>query len=344
MNLDGKKGFTLLEVLIGLALSSLVLVGLGNSMHIFIFLPQQSSDKMTAIQDLEQASSWITADANMAQTFTSLSSPQYGRFDWTDRTATSPSSYSVVYYHESGQLMRQESVNDVVQSSNAIARNITGQSDILFQWTPSTYSLAVTVTSSVQGDTSVSTTAYTSTIKTALRYRAEPTVSEPGDVPVYPPPPGSETYFLGVTPTILQGTLASGNLASLQAADQNYFQVTSTSGQNKEVIWHSQSQSMPAPATINGIEVRYTGKSNKNNTSLQFFVVDPNTGDFSTIPASGFTHTAADTVETHSFFLDAPVVSYINQPSIRVVILKIESSASAVYDLYSDYVLFIASP
>lgn len=344
MNNNRQKGFTLLEILIGLALSSLVLVALGNAMRLFIFLPQQSSDKMTAIRDLEQASSWITLDANMTQTFTSLSSPQYGRFDWTDRTGASPVSYSALYYYESGQLMRQESINGVVQSTIAISRNITGPNDILFQWSPSTYALSLTITSSVQGDTSVSTTAYTGTINATLRYLAELTVSQPGDVPIYPPPPGSETYFLGVTPTILQGTLASGNLASLQSPDQNFFQVTSTGGVNKEVIWHSQSQSMSAPTTINDIEVRYTGKSSRANTSLQFFVVDPNTGDFSTAPASGFTHTVADTVETHNFFLDAPVVSYINQPSVRVVKLKIDSSANAVFDLYSDYVLFIASP
>lgn len=344
MNLSSRKGFTLLEVLIGLALSSLVLVVLGNSIRIFTFLPQQSSDKMTAVRDLEQASSWITMDANMAQTFTSLSSPQYGRFDWTDKTGTSLTSYSVVYYHESGQLMRQESVNDVVQSTIAVSRNITGQSDILFQWAPSTYSLTVTATSSVQGDTSVSTTAYTTTVNAALRYRAEPTVSQPGDAPIYPPPPGSETYVLGVSPTILQGTLASGNLASLQSLDQNYFRVSSTGGQNKEVIWHSQSQTMAAPATINSIEVRFTGKSDKNNTSMEFFVVDPNTGNFSTTAASSFTFTVADTVQTFSFLLDTPVVSYINQPSIRVVKLKIGSSADAVYDLYTDYVSFIASP
>lgn len=346
-NLCGKvKGFTLIEVIITVAISGLILGVLGSAIGLFLKTPPQTSDKLEAVRDLDQATLWLTNDSQQAESFTILSSPQYGRFQWQDRSAAPVVAYSITYYYDStnGRLVREEQRDSVVTSTTALARHIAAESDVSFQYTASTYSLTVVITSTVEGTGSIATTTLSRTITTALRPRTDPVVSAPGATPVPTPAPGATTYYVAANPTVLSGTYSSGNAASLNSSDADYYVVDSTGGGIKEAIWWVESQTMTTPATIANIQVRFTGKTDKNNTAMQFYVQDPATGNFSSTPASGFTFTEVDTDRTHFFYLDATVVSYINQPGVRKVKLKVEASANATFTLSTNQVLFIAEP
>ena len=173
-----KRGFTLVEVLIGLALTGLVVTSLAAAFFALTWLPGRPQDTLTALSDLEQVRAWLTRDAAMAESYTPLSSPSYGRLDWTSRTEASPTTYAVTYYYGGGGLWRQEVVGGVGQDPQSIARNIAQQGDVVFAYSPGTLSLVVSVTSTVE-QAGAAPVIQSATYRVLLRPRPEPLVPPP---------------------------------------------------------------------------------------------------------------------------------------------------------------------
>ncbi|MBI2860811.1 MAG: hypothetical protein HYX91_04810 [Chloroflexi bacterium] len=341
-----QKGFTLLQTVIGLAISGVLGTAIAAAIPMFMQLSPQQANKLGVEADLSFARYWINRDANAAESYTALTAPQYGRFTWRDFTGESTVSYNVTYSYDasSDSVIREERQDGVLQSSLPIARKILSQNDATFTWSPSTRRLTVALTATIEDAPGVGDHSRGATIVAALRPALEPTVSTPGEEPVPPPAPGSETYYISGEPTIIYGTLSSGSGSSLHDVDSVYYVVNSaTVGGSKVVSWWAQGENMSAPATISQIEVRFTGKSNKQNVAMEFFVQDSDSG-FPGVAASGFTFTQADTVVTHSFPLDPTALAYVNSLTERRVTLKVQGTTSAVFTLSSDQVLFIASP
>jgi len=63
-----QKGFTLLELLITVAISGLIISSLGSSIYQIITVTQSGNDRMTAIHELQNAGHWVSLDGQMART------------------------------------------------------------------------------------------------------------------------------------------------------------------------------------------------------------------------------------------------------------------------------------
>jgi len=183
--------------------------------------------------------------------------------------------------------------------------------------------------------------ARTATLVAFLRYRGQDFVSPPGMEAVPTPPPGSVAYCPSGAPTIVRGTYVSGDVASLCQADSSFFVIDSVNaGGPEKVVWEAASQTITTPASIGQVQVRFTGKMNKNNVRVDFFVKGPS--GYEDAPDSSFTFPERDVMTTHSFYLNAAKVAYIN--TTRVVEMKMERRTDSNFTVYTDQVLFIVSP
>lgn len=337
------SGFTLIEVVIGLAIMGLLVSPLAATISLALAQTPRDNAKLSVENTQALARYWITKDANSADSYSEGTSPEYGTFAWRDYSGAGAPTCEVTYYYDSGSksLMRREKRDSVVQDTSHVATDIQQAADVVFTWSPSQNKVTVTVTPTVLEASAVGDASRSASVTAYLRHEAEPAVSPPGDVPVLPPPPGSVTYYVAADPTVLTGSYVSGNSLSVRTADTDFYTVnSSTGGGTKTADWEAHGESMASPATINDVEIRFTGKVSRSGVTMQFYVADasgyPATAD------SGFTFTQADTESTHTFLLDVAKVSYIN--STRVVYLKVSGGGSAMFTLYSNQVLFIASP
>jgi len=341
-----EKGFTLLEIVIGLAIVGVLGTVIAAAIPMVMQWAPKQAIKLGVEEDLSFFRYWLTRDANAADSYTSLAAPEYGRLLWNDYNGESTVSYNVTYSYDSASdsVIRAEQQDGVTQTSLPVARKILDQDDAEFTWSAGTSQLSVNITATIEDAPGVGTHYRDAYIVSTVRTRDEPTVSPPGDIPVPPPPPGSETYYLAVEPTITYGTLSSGNISSLHDADAAYYVVASQSVPGAKVVsWWSEGEEMTAPVTITQIEVRYTGQVDKKPVITEFFVKDSAAG-FPVTASSGFTFTGTATDHTHSFYLDATALAYVNSLPQRKVTLKVEGTASATWELSSEQVLFIASP
>ncbi len=340
-----EKGFTVLEIVIGLAITALLATTIAAAVPIVMKWAPRQANKLSVEEDLTFARYWLTRDANAAESYTPLSAPQYGYFQWRDFISQSMITYKVTYSYDSvsATIIREEKQNDVIQSSLPVARRILNQGDAQFSWSPGTKKLTIALTAAIVDAPGVGTHSRSATVVATLRPSPEPIVSPPSDVPIPPPPPGSVTYYLSGNPTIVNGSLVSGDVTSLHDSDGIYYAVYSSGGSPKRVTWWGQSEVMTAPTTISQIEVRFIGKADKENITVEFFVKNSDAG-FPAIAESGFTFTQADTVTTRYFYLDAAPLAYINSLPERRVTLKVQASGTATFTLSTDQIIFIASP
>ena len=343
--MKSEKGFTLIEMVIVLAITGILVTVVAAAIPMALAWAPRQANELSVEEDLSFARYWLTRDANAAETFIPLSAPQYGTLRWSNFSGASMVSYNVTYSYDSAttSLIRAEWQNNVLQSSLPIARKILSQNATQFTWSAGTRRLTANVTSAIVDAAGVGTNSRTASVVTTLRPVAETTVSPPSDVPIPPPPPGSETYYIYANPTIVYGSLVSGNFTSLHDSDSIYYAVFSSSGSPKRASWSGQSEVMTTPATISQIEVRFIGKVDKENITMEFFVQDSAAG-FPATPTSGFTFTQADTVSTRFFYLDATALAYVNSLPTRRVNLKVQGSGSATFTLYTDQIVFTASP
>lgn len=123
-----ERGLTLTEMLVGLAIAS-VLVGLvGTAFYQFTNFTQAANDKMLALASLEAADLWLAADSQEAETFASGSGSVYGSFMWPDGDPVFEYSYDSV----GRTLLRKRFDGGSLTSTNVAARGISSQSDITF--------------------------------------------------------------------------------------------------------------------------------------------------------------------------------------------------------------------
>ncbi|MBI2858341.1 MAG: prepilin-type N-terminal cleavage/methylation domain-containing protein [Chloroflexi bacterium] len=336
-------GFTLIEVVIGLTLMGLLVAPLAATISLALAQTPRDNAKLSVENSQELARYWITKDANSADSYSEGTSPEYGTFTRRDYASAGAPEYQVTYYYDPDMksLIRREERDSVVQDTSHVAKDIQQANDVAFAWSAGQGKVTVSITPTVLEAPAVGDTSRAATVVAYLRHEAEPVLSPPGSVPVPPPPPGSVAYYIAANPTVLTGSYVSGNALSLRTADTDFYTAASTTGgATKSVAWEAYSESMASPATINDVQISFTAKASRSSVTMQFFVADasgyPATAD------SGFTFTQADTETSHSFLLDAAKAAYIN--TTRVVYLKVVGSAGAGFTLYSNQVMFIASP
>jgi hypothetical protein len=105
-----KRGFTLLEVTVALAVTVLIMPAIVAAFVVFMTIPTEEGDELTAIHNVRTEADWITLDGMRAREFSPGSPPLYGTFYWEDYTVEPADHYEVEYRYEDGILMRYETV------------------------------------------------------------------------------------------------------------------------------------------------------------------------------------------------------------------------------------------
>ena len=142
--IKGKRGFTLLELTVAIFVTVLLMPAIVAAFIIFMTIPAQQGDELTAIHSVRTEADWITLDGMMAREFSPGSGLVYGTFYWEDYTVEPTDHYEVEYRYEDGILIRDETVKYLLANGTwkthpmnypegmAIARHMGNSSDVEF--------------------------------------------------------------------------------------------------------------------------------------------------------------------------------------------------------------------
>ncbi len=136
-----------MEVTIAIAITALLMPAIVAAFIIFMTIPAEEGNELTAIHQVRTEADWITLDGMMAREFSPGSCPvvvngscTYGTFYWEDYTIEPTDHYEVEYRFEDGILMRNETVKHLEDDNwiidreklMAIARYMGNSSDVEF--------------------------------------------------------------------------------------------------------------------------------------------------------------------------------------------------------------------
>lgn len=144
-----QRGFTLTEMLVGLAIASVLIGMVGTAFYQFTEFTHAANDKMLALASLETADLWLAADSQEAESFAAGSGSVYGSFLWPRGDPEFEYSYDPV----GRTLLRKRYDGGSLTSTNVVARDISDQSHVSFS--ASGQLVKVTITST-RGDESAS--------------------------------------------------------------------------------------------------------------------------------------------------------------------------------------------
>jgi prepilin-type N-terminal cleavage/methylation domain-containing protein len=65
--MKGERGFTLMELLIAIAIMGSIFGVLGESFHQVVTIPEYGNDKVTALHELQNVAHWVNLDGQMAE-------------------------------------------------------------------------------------------------------------------------------------------------------------------------------------------------------------------------------------------------------------------------------------
>lgn len=66
----GERGFTMVELLIATAITGFIFSVLGVAFHHVVTIPEYGNDRVTALQELQNAAYWVNLDGQMARSAT----------------------------------------------------------------------------------------------------------------------------------------------------------------------------------------------------------------------------------------------------------------------------------
>jgi type II secretory pathway pseudopilin PulG len=129
-----EKGLTLIEIVIAMTIGTMVVAMLIPATQLMMRLGPRVDNELAVAHDLDIARRWLIRDGQAFRSFTVLSSPGYGRFEWTDYTGDSPVRYEIIYRYDAGNtsLIREERRDGVVKSTLRVARHILTEEDVRF--------------------------------------------------------------------------------------------------------------------------------------------------------------------------------------------------------------------
>ncbi len=352
-------GFTLVEMVVALAVSGMLMSILATSFYMLAKTPAEQSDQLNAVEDLRFAARWLTRDGQLAQTFASGTSPDYGSFSWADYMSSDPVTRSVTYAYSGTYLLRNEYVNSSLVSSQVVARNIADYNDVSFTYsapqflqnsTTGLWSLiggivTSTITSTVRQTGNPTDQVIGTTIVSQLRAQSERAVNSPGATPTPVPMPG-QTGFYCASLNLIVGQYTSGGCAQLNAQDSSYYVLGSSQGGSTKYVTFEITSTVITNTSITEIDVSFVGQSSWAGTLQQLFVYNPNDpantngGYHPTVADQGFTYTKRDTNVATTWPLTAAQLNYIESLVTKTVRLKALASTTANYSLSVDQFSF----
>jgi len=129
--MKGQKGFTLVELLITVAITGLIVSFLGTAIYQIITVTEYGNDRMTAMHELQNAAHWVNLDGQMARTASG----------GNELALTLPDDSSVTYSVVGTELRRTAG-----ESQMTLARNISSIS-----FSVENRIITMTITSSPEG-------------------------------------------------------------------------------------------------------------------------------------------------------------------------------------------------
>jgi hypothetical protein len=146
-----ENGASLVELLLGIAISTFVIAALGTAVYQFYAISGWGNARMAVLHDLQNAGLWLGRDAQEASSFTAGGGLVYGTFNWSDLSVQ----YRYSYDPGTTSLVREHLLSGVPQSTVTVARHIASQGDVTF--TPSGSLVTVSITSTSGGVTASDT-------------------------------------------------------------------------------------------------------------------------------------------------------------------------------------------
>ncbi len=147
------SGLTLVELIIALAIISLIAGVTVVAIHQLLTASRQANEQQYAVSQLRQAEHFMSRDILMAWTVDIVNPDFFLALSWNSTDETEEvKSHLVTYTFEGpsgarGQLQRSELVDGSPQSSVIVAQSIDGSA----RWIPEAYVLRVTLTASANG-------------------------------------------------------------------------------------------------------------------------------------------------------------------------------------------------
>jgi len=358
--LSSQQGFTLLEIVIVIAISGLLAAVMSPVVSAFLRVLPWEHAEITAMHDLQQLSHWLTQDGNAALSFTAGTPPDYGTFYGLELAGGGTTRVDVRYFHQGTYMMREVTKNQVLISTERVADNIAEYGDVVFQYTPEDWEydqfthlwsytrakVVVTVNSTVAADVPRDVI-YGTTIEVQLRPQNQREVAMPGNPPEVPPLPGQLDFYVSGEPTILQGSYVSGSGANLRIDDTLYYTVRSASGAPYSLAWEVTSESLPY-TSITDLSVEYTGQANNPDVTLCIFVYNPDdpahvAAGYATAPDYEDQYYVKSVDQTGIFALPDEDVAYVNSLPTKTVKIKVYASRSKDFNLLADKIVFKVS-
>ena len=131
--LKTQRGFSLLEILIVLFITSIVMTATASAYFYLLVVPPREQDQLRAINDVRVALDRIQYDGVQAMNFTGSDPPDYGYFSWVDYPSNS--TYRVTYSYDdiNKRLIRKQSIDGGDTTFMTIAFHVAQLDHITFE-------------------------------------------------------------------------------------------------------------------------------------------------------------------------------------------------------------------
>ena len=137
-----ERGFTLIEVVISIALGSLIAASIGGVLLQSLILPGRSIAELVLAQEVRTLTTWLRLDGNKAQSFQlGLDEGDYGSFYWLDYATYPPTRRTVQYYWEEGIVYRLPTIEGDPEAPIPLIKNVQSATDVTFAVVESEHAL-----------------------------------------------------------------------------------------------------------------------------------------------------------------------------------------------------------
>ena len=127
------SGYTLIELLIGLAIAAVLTGFLAVFVYQTLAVTNSGNDRLLVTDDLRAAGTWLTQDGQMADLGTSVALNNTLVLSWTDVFSGANVGYQATYAVVGTELRRGFGVRGSAPVTTTIARHIASPSDVRFQ-------------------------------------------------------------------------------------------------------------------------------------------------------------------------------------------------------------------